>query len=166
MKVIGHRLVEKLDPTATKLRIQLDLSDANEASPRHICIKAMLGDLAAMRGMGGIGMIEARFYDEVAGPLARVGVLTPACHFIGLDQEAEPGRLVMEDLIASGASFLSALTPYSPDEARLSLDQMARMHAASWNLPAPYDRPWISSRLEAMGAKPMLPCHFLRFSRC
>jgi len=55
----------------------------------------------------------------------------------------------MEDLtVSANARFLTALSPYSPDQVASSLEQLSRLHAYSWRAKHPKELPWVGSRVQ------------------
>ncbi|WP_242130313.1 ecdysteroid 22-kinase family protein [Sphingobium sp. Sx8-8] len=155
-------VVETLATTATKIRIRTRLRGADATVPTALCIKAMLDDLGEQFRGSAISINEAAFYRDIAAPLASAGLRTPPCLYIGIDPATSHGLIVMEDLVEAGGHFLSALTPYSPQDARASLDQLARLHGATWQTQAPFDAPWVTHAIDAIAEKSMIPLDMLQ----
>jgi aminoglycoside/choline kinase family phosphotransferase len=159
IKVHTVKLIDRFGPSAIKVRMEAEAEIDGKAQTLALCSKATMDDLAPMLLANGTARIEAMFYRECA-PLLDVRV--PKCHFIGLDPETDNGLILMEDLTTDGARFLSALEPYTPEEATQSLDQLARLHAASFEGSAIYQQPWITRALDRFTVKPIVPIDILQ----
>jgi aminoglycoside/choline kinase family phosphotransferase len=85
----------------------------------------------------------------------------PDCVYAAIDEATGHGIILMEDVVAQGGRFLTALEPYTPEEAHGSLEQLAKLHAAEWGRPGEA-YPWLVSRIEQMAATPMLPLDLLQ----
>jgi len=119
---------------ATKIRLDVD----GEA----LCIKGYFGAPAGQVRLGGR---EARFYAELASTLP---IDVPPLRHAGIDEATGHGVVVMEDLVAAGATFLTARSPYTPDQVSATLDQLAALHAATWDAPRLEALPWVASQIE------------------
>jgi hypothetical protein len=113
--------------------------------PADLCVKGYFSDCsdtaAASRQAG---VPEALFYRHLA---RTSGVRTLDCVYADVDQ-AQQGVLITEDVVARGATFLDALSPYSPDQVAESLGQYALLHGRSWGKEGIH-QPWLGPRLEA-----------------
>src|SRR5512134_948971 len=94
--------------------------------------------------MRATGQTEAHFYAEAAPHLA---VRVPPCFHTGIDPATGHGLILMEDLVAAGSTFLTALSPYSVDQAAGTLEQLARLHSSGAALSAGSDTGWLAPRL-------------------
>ena len=92
------------------------------------------------------GEPEAFFYRDVADS---TGIRTLRSVYADVDPATRHGVVITEDVLGQGATFLNALSPYTPDQAAESLSQLATLHAAAWERPALRDSPWLASRLSA-----------------
>lgn len=147
----GFRVVQTLGPSALKIRLEADYADGTgQGLPRALCLKGIFDERLTPWLKGGAQQLESFFYERCA---PRFGVRVPACFYTGYDPETGNGIIIMEDLVPKGVRFLSALSPYSEAQARQSLGQLARLHAASWNAD-PRQDPWITSKLEYLAAGP------------
>lgn len=118
--------VEVIRTVATKVRFAVTFD--GEAGKRHFCLKGLL-DVDEMTARGGpTCVLEADFYGRVA-PV--VDVRVPEAVALVIDREAQQAVTIMRDLIADGATFCSALDPFTADDALQSLDQLSRLHAKS-----------------------------------
>jgi hypothetical protein len=114
--------------------------------PRDLCIKGYFADCSDGAAQSrSAGEPEALFYRESSDHL---GVRTLRCLYADVDPVTRHGVVITEDVIAGGAVFLDALSPYRPDQVALSLGQLAVLHGRTWN-SARLDTPWLAPRLEA-----------------
>lgn len=154
-KVHGVSVVETLITMATKVRLALEVEGPDD-TPRHLCIKGAL----TRTGMNSTAsIVETRFYKQLA---ERVGVRVPRCIHAELNAAGDNGVIVMEDEIHAGSTFLSALTPFTPDEVRGSLEQLALLHVAGWQGQPSFDEPWIPRFLDQITHKPIMPIEVLQ----
>lgn len=118
--------VEVIRTVATKVRFAVAFD--GEAEKRHFCLKGLL-DVDQMTARGGpTCVLEADFYGKVA-PV--IDVRVPEAVATVIDRDAQQAVTIMRDLIVDGATFCSALDPFTPDDALQSLEQLSRLHAKS-----------------------------------
>ncbi|MBM3671346.1 MAG: aminoglycoside phosphotransferase [Actinobacteria bacterium] len=110
--------------------------------PAELCAKGFFGDF--MKGHRQAGEPEARFYDEVA-PMLEMRTLKSV--FASVDPETRHGVVISEDVVAQGATFLDARDDYTPDLAAESLDELAKLHLATWESPQLADVAWLAPHL-------------------
>ena len=84
----------------------------------------------------------------------------PRALYCGFDPKTMAGHVIMEDLVPEGVRFLSATSPYSINQMRGSLDQLARLHAGTWNAD-PAAEPWVRSKLELFASGAIMPASML-----
>lgn len=149
--VRGVDVVETLATQATKVRFTIDVEDAPAFLPTALCAKGVLTRTGAPSQAS---VVETLFYARLA---ERAGVRVPPCIHAGLNGAGDNGVIVMHDMVAAGATFLSALAPFAPDEAAATLDQLAILHAAGWEGGALYEAPFVPRFLDMIGARPILP---------
>jgi aminoglycoside/choline kinase family phosphotransferase len=151
--VSAVNVVQVLGPVATKIRFTVDYAQAPDDAPRALCAKGVLDtnhpNLLTSRTSGR----ETRFYMEVA---PKTTLRVPALHYGGVDPETGLGLIITEDLYASGARFLGALTPSSVEQTRGTVDQLARLHSFSWAGKGLEAYPWITPDLQAVAEKPYI----------
>jgi aminoglycoside phosphotransferase (APT) family kinase protein len=140
-RVAGTSVTEELHTIATKVRFAVAYDANPSGAPDALCVKGYFGPDSA--GFVALGQMEARFYSEVAPHLT---VNVPPCVHTGIDPETEHGLILMEDLVAGGSSFLTALDPYSVDHAAATLEQLARLHTAD-RAAIVADTEWMAPRL-------------------
>jgi hypothetical protein len=152
VKVRGVRVVETLKSTATKVRFEVDFDDAPPGAGRAYCIKGFFGGVTLSGGVA--GRVEASYYLELA---PRSKVRTTNCRYAGIDQQTGHALILMDDVVAAGGRFLTALEPYSLDQAAASLDQLALLHSEHWGGATLGQVSWLRRPLDEMAAKPWLP---------
>ena len=153
-EIASVEVVEVITTVATKVRFTAQPADGT--APLALCLKGLLGDDPMMK-MGGQTMVkEADFYGKVAG---HVGVRVPTCVRTVIDRKNQQAVVIMRDLIADGASFCSALDPFTVDDTAASLEQIAALHSGKGLLA---DRPWITNRVEEFAARPHLSVEALQ----
>lgn len=154
VRVKAFEVVETLGPSALKIRIKLTFDGAPPADvPSEICIKGIFDPALTQWLKSGAQQAEANFYKILAPKLT---VRVPRALYAGFDPETMAGLVVMEDLIPKGVRFLTALSPYTPEQARGSLDQLARLHGGAW-APAADVEPWITPKLPGMAKSQIMP---------
>jgi Phosphotransferase enzyme family len=145
------KVVEILATQATKVRLALDVADCSVDTPIHICIKGVLMDTGAMPSAS---IVETLFYREAA---AELPVRVPDCIYASLNAERSRGIVVMQDVIAAGGRFCTALDPFTPAQALDGLDQLAQLHAAAWKGTSAYALDWVPCFLDQIARKPIMP---------
>jgi aminoglycoside/choline kinase family phosphotransferase len=155
-RVTEVRIVETIVTQATKIRLALDIEGGPDSLPRNICVK---GILTATGAPASASVVETLFYRDLAN---QVPVRVPPCIHAELNAAGDNGVIVMQDIIHDGATFLSALKPFTPDETRECLEQIALLHAATWQGKALYDQPWIPRFLDQIGSRPIMPLEALQ----
>lgn len=169
--------VQQCFATNVRLRLEYEATDRRARPPETVFLKAGFGRDLLSPVFASAYARETGFYRSIADLLV---INRPACYFAASD---ESGRsvLLLEDLLARGATFGTPLAPMSPESAEAGLRQLAHLHAFWWESPelgrlAPYpgglrpvvlrlfsgeswrrsiDRPsarWIPGRLRDAGA--------------
>jgi hypothetical protein len=113
-----------------------------EGLPALLCAKGYYAE--AGQEFRHAGEPEACFYRDVA-PLARMRTLK--CHYADFDPRTRASVLITEDVVAQGATFLDALSDYTPDQVAESLTELAKLHVATWQAPALAGVGWLAPRL-------------------
>ena len=153
-EIASAETVEVIRTVATKVRFLAYPADGS--APLALCLKGLLGDDPMMK-MGGPTMVkEADFYGKVAG---HVFLRVPTCVKTVIDRANQQAVVIMRDLIADGATFCSALDPFSVDDAAGSLEQIAALHSGRGLLA---DHPWITHRVGEFAAHPHLSVETLQ----
>lgn len=125
----GVEVVNQINGTSTKIRLKLDMDEAGRAAgiPELVILKG--GFETHSRAMAHMHDSEVRGYRDV---YPFVDLPTPACYFADYDEEREQGIVIMEDLVASGVEFCSALRPHSFEAVARRLSVLAKFHAQTW----------------------------------
>ncbi|MHB1582322.1 MAG: phosphotransferase family protein [Acidimicrobiales bacterium] len=114
--------------------------------PAELCVKGYFADCSEAAGASRTaGIPESLFYGRYA---AASGVRTLDCYFADVDGASQHGVVITGDVVARGATFLDALSPYTADQVADSLEQYAVLHGRSWGR-VPTGEPWLAPRLEA-----------------
>ena len=111
----------------------------------------------AARAYQSAGEPEASFYRDV---VEQTGIRTLRSVYADVDPTSRHGVIITEDVLGQGATFLDALSAYTPDQAAESLAQLATLHASTWGRSEYRDQPWLANRLltylERRGVKDIL----------
>jgi hypothetical protein len=145
IQVASTTVTETLQSMATKVRFDVEYADGPADAPPALCIKGYFGVGHNYRAHAGLG--ETMFYRELASTLS---VRVPPCLHTGIDPDTGSGLIIMEDLVASGNTFLTALSPYTVDQAAATLDQLARLHSRYWGDGSLASFPWLRPKLTAI----------------
>lgn len=154
--VTGVEIVEVLATQATKARLALAIEGGGPDVPDQICIKGVLTDTGAIPSAS---IVETLFYREAAAGLP---VRVPTCLHASLNADGTRGVVVMNDVIAAGGKFCTALDSFTPEQAIDGLDQLAQLHAASVPGSASYAFSWARSFLDMISHQPILPLDTLQ----
>ncbi len=90
------------------------------------------------------GRSGGRFYRDLAAP---TGVRTLTSVYADIDPATRHGVIITEDVVAQGGTFLDGNSPYTPDQTAQTLDEFARLHAATWIDPGWATAEWLAPRL-------------------
>ncbi len=107
-----------------------------------LCVKGYFGDTGRVSRQAGES--EVYFYRDLA---AATGVRTLRCVYAGIDPDTRHGVVITEDVVAEGAEFLDARSAYTPDQVAASLDELAKLHAATWGDTQWAEAAWLAPRL-------------------
>ncbi|WP_425825350.1 phosphotransferase family protein [Streptomyces fractus] len=127
--VTATEVTERIETVATKVRFDVAYENgaAPEDAPPALCVKAYFNPATRQRGTS---RAEVDFYRLLAGSLP---VRTPPCVHAAVDEESGHPLLLMHDLVATGARFGDPLMGFGRDQAAGTLDQLAALHAATWD---------------------------------
>jgi hypothetical protein len=130
---------------STNARFQIEGAGGLPAglSPQ-LCVKGYFS--AAQRPYRHVGESEACFYRYLAEPS---GVRTLRPVYADVDPGSRHGVVITEDVVVTGATFLDARSPYSPDQVAASLEELAKLHSSTWQEPRWRDDVWLAPRLES-----------------
>lgn len=133
-------VVEAIESTAAKLRVVVTYGDVSDR-PDTFCIKGYFN--AEFAEFGTTGIHEARFYQRLA---PQASALVPTVYYAGVNQESRHGVVVMEDLVATGATFFDQCSYLDPTTVRRSLSQLGRLHGQFWQDPIGTQE-WLASKM-------------------
>ena len=125
-------IVEVMPGTSTKIRVHADFDGAGRDAglPSSLIVKGGFEEHSP--SMAPMYLTEMRFYRDVQ-PF--VDLPSPRCYYAGTDPHSHQSIVIMEDLKATGATFLHAQRPQRPQDVARRLGAMARYHAQTWNSP-------------------------------
>lgn len=127
---------------STNARFHIEYDGAT-GLPHDLCVKGYFA--ADQVSSARAGEQETFFYRDMA---ERSGVRTLHAVWADVDPVAHHGVVITEDEAVKGATFLDALSPYSPEQAAESLELYATLHGRTW---AALDLPsleWLTGRSE------------------
>jgi hypothetical protein len=132
----GVRIEEAHHGFSTVLRLHLEPDPGSDAAnlPKTIMLKGQFEDATRKRGRDFTWMsleMEHHAY-ELLPPLE---LNIPAVYFKALDAERAQMVILMEDLAARGVSFGHGLRPYTPEQVKRRLTNLAAFHARTWDSP-------------------------------
>jgi hypothetical protein len=107
-----------------------------------LCVKGYFNDIG--RAARYVGAPEAGFYRDLA---PETGLRTLHCVYADIDPATRYGVIITEDVVSQGATFLDGSSPYTPDQTARTLDEFARLHAATWSDQRYADAEWLAPRL-------------------
>lgn len=162
VRVTGTTVVWKQENTATKVRLTVEAENAPDDMVRALCVKGMLDESGAPWLKNGNSRTEANFYADLAPALRAAGLRLPDCLYTAVDPANGHGLIVMRDMESVGAQFLTALTPYTADQARDSLGELARLHVATGPGSAFHAYPLQGTTLGSMADQSLIPLDLLQ----
>jgi hypothetical protein len=123
---------------STNAPVTVTLADGTR---RNLWIKGYFSEIGQAYRFAGVP--EALFYRDIA---RMTGVRTLRAVFAAADPETQANVIVTEDVLGEGAVFLDSLSDYCVDQAAESLEQLAVLHAATWQDPACGVAAWLAPR--------------------
>jgi hypothetical protein len=115
-----------------RLTLAYNQAGADAGLPKTMWLKSWLNDLKSFHLAAGSIIGEIVFY-RFAG---RLPVRAAGSYYSGIDASGQ-GLVLMEDMVASKARFLSSDMPLDLQQVRDGLDQLARLHGAYWDIALP-----------------------------
>jgi hypothetical protein len=117
--------------------------------PSNLCVKGYFTDCVETAALARrTGIPEVMFYRTL---VAASGVRTLDCVYADIDPMTQHGVVITTDVATEGATFLDALSAYTPDQAAESLEQYAILHGRSWGRDV-LTEPWLGPRLAGIMA--------------
>ena len=129
--------------TGHLVRLQLEYDEPEPRAPGALVAKfsAVHPDERMLVHSMGFYEREARFYAELA-PLTPIG--TPRCLASEVDADSGESLILLEDLTTARNG--STVAGCSLDDARLAVEELARLHARWWATPELDGRAWLRRR--------------------
>jgi hypothetical protein len=151
-RALGHRFpgVEVVTVTAgpvvsrvsTNARFTIECAGGvPEGLSPNLCVKGYF--TPSGRAFRATGEPEACFYRDIAGT---TGMRTLRSVYADVDETTRHGVIITEDVALQGATFLDALSDYTIDQTAASLEELARLHAATWCDRTLEPAPWLAPR--------------------
>lgn len=153
-RVDGVRRLDAHSGTTTRARLALESHGVPEL-PGTVFVKLTpAGWLQRVFGVAArLGAMEVRFYRELAGG---VPVRVPDAYSVAAGPGARRFALVLEDVAASGASFVEVGDHTGPGRARGVVEGLAALHARFWESPRfAADLAWVRAFENRGGDLPM-----------
>ena len=113
-----------------------------QAPSAALCVKGYFNEFGWFARQ--VGEPEAFFYRDLAIP---AGVRTLSSVYADVDPESRHGVVITEDVVARGGVFLDGRSVYTPEQAASSLNELAKLHAATWTQPQWATTPWLKPRM-------------------
>jgi Phosphotransferase enzyme family len=147
VKVAAVALGPVVSRVSTNARFHVDFDGATPPGlSSDLCVKGYFTDWSETAALSRTaGEPEAWFYRELAEVS---GVRTLRCVYADVDPVTHHGVVITEDVAAAGATFLDALSDYTPDQTAASLEQYAVLHGHTWQSDG-LDRSWLTPRVDA-----------------
>lgn len=118
-----------------------------------LCVKGYFVDLGQGEAAAA-GIAEGLFYRDLA---ERTGIRTLPHVYVDVDVERRIAVLITEDVAARGDVFLDALSDYTLDQLKMSLEIYAQLHSATWMHPDVAQTPWLTPSLRHLRAGRGIP---------
>jgi hypothetical protein len=148
--------------TASTWRLHVEYADDSCAAPSTMCLKASFGlPYSEHLGAAGLYRKEAMVYRDV---LPRTAARVAGCYAADYD-DAGQGFILMEDIAAAGGRFCSPDKPLTVPQVADGLEQLAKLHAASWNDPSLHEVQWTHHGKSLGVADPFLTPYLAAFEQ-
>jgi hypothetical protein len=131
------------DRVSSNVPVGVELKDGTQ---RDFWIKGYFTELGQAYRQAGVP--EVMFYRELADSSQ---LRTLRSVYTEVDADSLANVVITEDVGRSGAVFLDARSPYSPNQAAESLSQLALLHSQTWLQPVAQS-PWLTPRLTSYTA--------------
>jgi hypothetical protein len=144
-RVVSVEHVGHTQTLAQKVRFAVTIAGPGGERTGRYCLKAHFDD-----GMESL-LTEAHVYRDL---LPSVDIRVPCTYYAGINEATGRALVILDDLVAEGAHFIHDAAPYTVDQCRDGLAQLARLHAQTWRDDR-WDVAWLAPRIPAM--LPMYP---------
>ncbi len=143
IRVTGVTAGPVISRVSTNARFSIECADGvPDGLFPNLCAKGYFSETG--QAYRHVGEPEARFYRDLA---PSTGMRTLRSVYADVDPATRHGVVITEDVVVQGAVFLDALSAFTPDQAAESLEELAKLHAATWGRGAVADAGWLASRL-------------------
>ncbi|VUC35254.1 unnamed protein product [Clonostachys rosea] len=147
LKIKSVELTNAIHGTASKVffAITYDESETASEKPEKICIKGGFNPslTAAIPLLIDIYRREALFFANIAPKLTSMHLVKS--WWAG--ENEKQGLVIMEDLGEKNYTFGKVKEPWTPDMVKKALEELAVLHATTWN-QGPEDYPWLKSHYD------------------
>lgn len=135
IEVISLEIRNIIHGFATKIFLKAEFNEVGAAEdiPSDLCLKAGFEP-------NNFDFGEQLYYSETIayGDWLHVApVRTPRCYFAAVDEESGQSLILIDDLVARGASINYATRPITVDQAADAMHSLARLHAKWWGTKGP-----------------------------
>jgi hypothetical protein len=128
---------------STNARFQIECAGGvPEGLSPFLCAKGYFSEIGRLARRA--SEPEVCFYRDL---VPSIGVRTLRSVYADFDPSAELGVVITEDVVQEGATFLDALSEYTPDQTAMSLEELANLHSPTWGDSSLESVPWLASRL-------------------
>ena len=136
---------------STNARFHIDCAGGlPDGLPPDLCGKGYFTEVG--RSSRHVGEPEAFFYRDIADP---TGMRTLRSVYADVDRPRRATASSSPRTSWRRARPSSTLcSDYTPDQTAQSLEELAKLHAATWSQPAYADAPWLASRLTRTSRMP------------
>ena len=138
--LLGSAVVDINHGTCTKVRLALELDTAGKTAGISDRVILKGGFEPHSRQMHYMHGQEVHAYADV---LPHTPLRFPRCWFAQYSEAAQQGIVIMDDLVARGASFCHPQRPQSPEQVARRLTMLARHHAMTWASAGAF--PWATN---------------------
>lgn len=126
VRVADVRLVSVDELTNTHVRLEVAYEEAAGAPTWLFCkLPPLEAARRAVINATGMGLREARFYDDLA---PRLALRTPQVHGTAVDEGTGDFVVLLEDLRATGCTVSDGTVGVAPDAAAVALRELADLH--------------------------------------
>jgi hypothetical protein len=141
--VTGLHLGTDIHGTSTKIRLLVSYNDAGHRHglPPTMWFKGGFEPHSETEDMRIVYAGEAAFFGQIATSLDNN---IPASFAAIIDPGSNRSFLLLEDLLARNATFRDTTQSISPDEALPLIEELATLHAATWNSASLQKLPWLN----------------------
>ena len=147
--------------TASTWRLDLTYAAGKPAGPASVCVKCDFRLPRQGTGSPALGLYrkEASVYlDVLQDTTARV----PTCYAASYDDNNR-GFMLMGDIFAAGGHFCDPVASLSVDQVATGVEQLAELHAATWNAPLVTQPQWMHHGQPLSVVDPFWTAQFARY---